>query len=178
MEIVALIIVLGVSLALVFGLPFGLAQYSYNFLKKKNVPLYWRWIAVVPAIIVLYVLASLLLPEKHLYSLDYNEIMAYKAPEDAVFFYGEADQYGKHAGDYSFGLQTYPQNYKNVLDLLHRRGFQEDSTSQIPDTVQHYLKENKVQLLHQLSLTRYRQFNYYAELLSDSTTIFMRKVPK
>ena len=178
MEIVALVAVLAVSLALVFGLPFGMAQYSYHLLKKKNVPLYWRWTAAVPAIAVLYILALLLLPDRHVYKLDYIEIIAYSPPKNATFFYGQADQYGKHPGDFSFGMHTSPQRYKNILDLIQRRGFAKDSTTRIPDTIRQYLQENKAHVLYKLSLTRYARFNYYADFLSDSSTIFMRKIPK
>ncbi len=178
MEVVALIALLGISLALIFGLPFGIAQYAYNFLKRKKVPVYWRWTALIPALGVLYLLASWILPEEHIYELDYKEIIAYKHPEGTTYFYGQSDQYGKHSGDFSFGIQTYPENYKAILDLLERRGFAKDSTTATPDTINTFLKENDTKIIQKLSLTRYSQYNYYADLLSDSSTIFMRKVPK
>ncbi|WP_447641718.1 MULTISPECIES: hypothetical protein [Chitinophagaceae] len=179
MDIAALIILLSICLALIFGLPFGIASYCYRFLKLKNVPLYWRWIAVVPALGVLYVLAAILLPDRHIYPLDYIEIMAYQPPVGTTFFYGTYDQYAKHDDDFSFGIHTnYPENYRNILKLIDRRGFVKDSVTPLPDTINTYLKKNNLQILQKLSLTRYAHFDYYAVFLSDSSTIFMQKVPK
>ncbi|MFT4203880.1 MAG: hypothetical protein QM610_08180 [Chitinophagaceae bacterium] len=178
MEIVALVVVMGVCLALVFGLPFGVARYGYLFLKKKNVPFYWRWIAVVPALVILYLVASAILPEQHIYKLDYKEIMAYDPPADVVFFAQTSGQYGRHAEDYSFGIHTHPQNYSAMLDLVQRRGFVKDSATITPDSISVFLKKNKLRILQKLSLTRYSKYDYYVDFLSDSSTVFMRKVPK
>lgn len=178
MEIFALIVVLGISMALIFGLPFGIAEYSYHFLKKKKVPIFLRWLAIIPALVALYFLAAAILPDQHRYDLDYWEIVGYPMTDNTTIFYGQADQHGKHAGDFSLGMQTYLDDFKGKWDLLQRRGFAEDSTSKIPDTIQCYIKENHLNIIHKFSLTRYTHYNYYVEMLSDSSTIFMRKEPK
>lgn len=178
MDIVALLVILGFSFAFLFGLPFGIAEVIYRFLKRIKFPFYLRWIALIPAFLALYLLGLFIFPDKHLYKLDYWEIMAYQFPDDATFFYQQSKKTHQRGEDFSFGMQTTPENYNHVSDIIKRRGFTIDTTTKIPDTIQTYLNKNKQKILSQLSLKRYSNADYYVVLCGDSSTIFMRKVLK
>lgn len=175
MDIVLLVLLLGVSLAFIFGLPFGIAEFCYNYLKRKKVPLYFRWIAVIPALICLFALASWIFPDEHLSERDYWEITAYQFPSEATFLYRDFNKKNKN---FSFGMQTSPENYISIVDIVQRRGFLKDSTTKIPNIIESFLSQNNQKIIQQLSLTRYSNYNYYIELCSDSSTIFMRKEAK
>ncbi|PZP44157.1 MAG: hypothetical protein DI598_14860 [Pseudopedobacter saltans] len=175
MDIVALIIVLGVSFAFIFGLPFGIAQIGYNYLKRKKVPLYLRWMAILPALIVLYFLTAWIFPDRHMYSEDFWEITGYQFPQEATIFYKRSDILNKQNKNFSFGMQTSPESFRAILDNVQRRGFTKDSITAVPDSITTYLMNNNEKVLEQLSLKRYSQYDYYIELCTDSSTIFMRK---
>lgn len=121
MELIVFFIVI---VLLLIGIPLLISILIYRVLKKKAIDRRFRFLAIIPFLLLGYFLYDAFYPKDDFYKEDFKEVTQMTFPEDGEIVYKTAsfpDQFGDYAS--SCLVQLDPNSCKQLKRNLIRNGF-------------------------------------------------------
>ncbi len=98
-----LIILLFVVVFFLFGTPIGMSYLIYHWIKKKEFDKIYRLLALIPLIIVGYIVYDAFYPDANFYKTDFKEVTNLDFPQNGEIKYRTAsfpDQFGDYTSSF------------------------------------------------------------------------------
>lgn len=123
MEILILFLI---AFILGIGIPIGMSYLIYNWIKKKGFDKKLRIIALVPILVVGYLVYDSIYPSSDFYKKDFKEVTNMEFPKSGMIKYKTAS-FPDHFGDYtsSFLVEFDQNDLTNLENQLKKNGVEE-----------------------------------------------------
>jgi hypothetical protein len=162
---------------LIISIPIFLSVVLYRYLKKKKSGKWLKYLALIPAFLVGYLLYYSVFPDDDFYKTDFKEVTGLEFPADAKII-SKTASFPDLFGDYTsvFMIKTNKDGYIKVLGHLEREGFHLVRDSRYSPDTQEQLAHSNLQIKAELNSERDQCKDFYVAFLSDSCTILIRRI--
>lgn len=163
---------------LIITIPLALTYFSYKYLNRKYPNKYYKYIALTPTALLVYVIWTSIYPNEDFYKVDFKEVTQIEFPEGSKFIYKSAT-FPDHFGDYTsvFMFETSEKEIEKLKDQLEKLKFEEiqDDKWHSPET-KTAIEKTKAKIIHQYSYEIQVGKNYYVGLFDDHKTVLARRI--
>ena len=175
--LILLLIFLLVLLVLI-AIPIGTSVLIYRFVVRKDFNKWFRLIALVPFLVIGYLIYSGFYPSDEFYQEDFKEVTGLNFPERGEIIEKTAD-YPDHFGDYtSVSLVKVGEVfYKMLPDHLLEKGFKENDEKISSAELSEVLNAiGDREIVRELSILKDGGIYYYVGFLSDKESIIVKRL--
>lgn len=161
---------------LIIGIPLVLSIWAFRILKRKTVNPIWRILAILPILIVGYIVYDSIYPSSKFYKTDFKEVTGIELPEDSEFEYKTAGYPDTH-GDYSsVSVINIGRNFYAELEVdLAKNGLTEcGRTIGCKELANAKRNMNGLKIEREFSKDNGDRF-YYVAFLSDKESILVQR---
>ena len=172
------LLLLILAFLLIIGIPIGLSYLIYRFIKKRNYDKRLRLIALIPILLMTYLIYSALYPSEDFYRTDFTEVTGIELPEHVEFKYKSAT-YPDHFGDYtSISIINVGRDfYNNLPKALTEKGLKENGqkigTTEFDKALEH---TDNLEIESEFSMEEGGGVYYYVGFLTDNETIIVKRL--
>ena len=163
---------------LIIGIPIGLCYLIYRFITKRNYDKRLRLIALIPILLMSYLIYSALFPSEYFYRIDFTEVTGIELPKHVEFKYKSAT-YPDHFGDYtSISIINVGKDfYKNLPKALTEKGLKEKGQKTYTTEFDKALEyTDNLEIKKEFTMEEGGGVYYYVGFLTDNETIIVKRL--
>lgn len=164
---------------IIIGIPVLLSFLIYMFIKRKNYDKRLRLIALLPILIVSYLIYTAIYPGEDFYRTEFIEVAGIELPDEAEFRYKSATYPDFFFGDYtSVSIIDVGEDFYNQLPkALAKKGLSENgetvSTEEFDKALEY---TDNLKIAREFSIEEGGGVYYYIGFLTDKQTIIVQRL--
>ncbi len=177
MDAVLLILFFILAFLLFFGVPFGLAYFTYRFIKKKDFDKRFRLIALFPILFIGFILYRSFYPGESFFRDDFKEVTSFEFPDNGKFLFKTAT-FPDHFGDYtSTAITSVDEDfYRELPQKLLVLGFKDTTNSINPNEFHKFLSHVQSKQIDQMYTYEEPGKYFVVCFLSDKKSLLIQRV--
>ncbi|MDY7395053.1 hypothetical protein UMM65_07355 [Aureibaculum sp. 2210JD6-5] len=167
-----------IAIILIVGIPIGISNIIYKWIKKKGYDERLRFLALIPILIVGYFIYDATYPSSDFYKTDFKEVTNMEFPESGKIKFKTAS-FPDHFGDYtsSFLVELEQNDLKILENQLKNNGFQEKKNNTSTGELDYIeRKKGKKEYLKQYLNEEENDKHYSVGFLDDKKSVIITRI--